>query len=110
MSDIAYTVTCTFTEGAVADEWVVWLRDEHLADVFAGGATEAEIVRCDDVPDGAAARLEVRYRFPSRSAFEAYVRDHAPRTRAAGLARFPLERGLSYGRSVGVVIVSSRAG
>jgi hypothetical protein len=45
----------------------------------------------------------VRYHFPSREAFAAYERDHAPRLRADGLRRFPPERGVSYRRSVGVV-------
>ena len=30
---IAYTVGCTFTDPAVAEAWLAWLRDGHLADV-----------------------------------------------------------------------------
>lgn len=94
---LAYTVSCTFTDPSVADEWIAWLHDEHLADVLAGGATAAEIVRLD----GDTTRCEVRYRFPSREAFATYERDHAPRLRAEGLAKFPLERGLTYERTTG---------
>lgn len=100
---IAYTVRCTFSQESVAHEWVAWLRDEHLADVMGGGATGAEIIRID----GEAIRYEIRYRFPSRAAFVTYERDHAPRLREEGLRRFPLERGLTYERSVGAIVHST---
>ena len=97
---IAYTVICTFDDPAVADEWIQWLLDEHLAEVRAGGATHAQIVR----HDGAPIRCEVRYRFATRADFETYEREHAPKLRAAGLDRFPLDRGLAYERTVGEII------
>ncbi len=96
----AYTVSCEFDDAAVADEWVAWLRDEHLADVCRAGATDAAVIRLD----GAPVRCEVRYRFPARVAYERYEREHAPRLRAAGLDRFPLERGLRYHRSTAEVV------
>ena len=70
---IAYTVGCTFTDPAVAEAWLAWLRDGHLADVCAAGALDAEAVRVDG-PSGEV-RCEARYRFASRRAFEAYERD-----------------------------------
>lgn len=97
---IAYTVRCTFTDAAVADEWIDWLRAEHLKDVLDGGADEATVVRLDGRPTV----CEVIYRFGSREVFDAYERDHAPRLRAEGLARFPLDRGLAYERSVGEIV------
>jgi len=98
--DFAYTVACTFTDAAVAEEWIEWLRREHLADVLDAGAVEAEVVRLDATPPV----CEVHYRFESREAFERYEREHAPRLRAEGLERFPLERGLTYRRATGVVV------
>ena len=97
---IAYTVSCTFNDPAIADEWIGWLRDEHLAEVCAAGALDAEVIRFDGTP----VRCEVRYHFASREAFVAYERDHAPRLRAEGLKRFPPERGLQYARSLGDVV------
>jgi hypothetical protein len=99
LTEVAYTVAVTFTDAALAEEWLRWLRGGHIADVLAGGATAAEIVAVD----GPERSFEVRYRFPSREAFAAYERDHAPRLRAEGLQRFPVERGVSYRRTVGVV-------
>ena len=95
----AYTVACTFDDPAVANEWIGWLRDEHLAEVLAAGALDAEVIRVD----GQLTRCEVRYHFTSREAFAAYERDHAPRLRAAGLQLFPTSRGLKYERSAGEV-------
>lgn len=102
MDLIAYTVECTFTDPGVAEEWLAWLRDGHLADVCAAGALDAEAVKID----GPEIRCEARYRFVSRAAFEAYERDHAPSLRAEGLARFPLERGLRYRRSVAEIVAA----
>lgn len=97
---IAYTVSCTFNDPAIADEWIGWLRDEHLAEVCAAGALDAEVIRFDGTP----VRCEVRYHFASREAFAIYERDHAPRLRAEGLKRFPPERGLKYERSLGEIV------
>src|SRR5262249_38654907 len=99
MAAIAYTVTVTFTTDELADAWLRWLRDGHVAAVLAGGATDAEIIALD----GPGRSFEVRYHFPSREAFVRYEQDHAPRLRAEGLKLFPVERGVTYRRSVGVV-------
>ena len=103
---IPYTVRAYFQDRAVADEWIAWLRDGHLADVIAGGALDAEVLRMD--ADGAAGpevRCEARYHFPSQEVFDAYVCHHAPRLRAEGLSRFPPERGVRYERTIGEVEV-----
>src|SRR5262249_30595736 len=97
---LLYTVGATFTESALAEEWLRWLRAGHIAEVLAGGATFAEIVRMDGTPHS----YEVRYRFPSREAFARYEQQHAPQLRAEGLRLFPPEKGVSYRRTVGIVV------
>ena len=97
---IAYTVSATFTDCEVADEWLGWLNSGHIADVLRGGATDAEIIHMD----GDDCRYEIRYRFPSREAFGAYEQNHAPRLRAEGLEKFPTSRGITYARTTGAVI------
>lgn len=112
MSEIAYTVSCTFADAAVAERWLAWLKDKHLADVLAGGATHATVVQYTEQLEDpqAAVHLEVRYRFASREAFEVYEREHAPALRAEGLERFPLSLGLTYSRRVGEIVAEeSRA-
>lgn len=98
----AYTVIANFSDPALVDRYLAWLQREHLADVCAAGAESAEVVRID----GDKAQLEVRYRFSSRAAYDAYLRDHAPRLRAAGLALFPPESGLSYQRTSGEIVAA----
>lgn len=100
-----YTLICTFDDSTVASEWLSWLRDEHLAEVCAAGALDAEVIRCD-APTGrdSPPRYEVRYHFVSREAFAAYERSHAPRLRAEGLKHFPPERGVKYERFTGEVM------
>ncbi len=75
-----------------------WLLDGHFTDVIASGAGSASLTRFDDAP----LALEARYRFASRDSFAAYERDHAPRLRAEGLARFP--EGVRFERRLGDVL------
>lgn len=100
---LLYTVACEFDSVEVARQWVEWLEREHLADVCCAGAESAEVIRVD----AASIAYQVQYRFRTRAAFESYERDHAPRLRAEGLKRFPLELGLRYSRSTGEVIARS---
>jgi Domain of unknown function (DUF4286) len=100
MAEFAYTVVVSFTDPAVAEEWLGWLNAGHVAEVLAGGATRAEIIALDGKP----LSFEVRYHFPSREAFARYESDHAPRLRAEGVEKFPAERGVSYRRSIGNVL------
>ena len=107
---IAYTVHFSVDDPVVADEWIEWLENEHLDDVFKGGATDAEIVRMEkSIHEDESIQCEVRYHFPDRETFETYLRDHAPRTRAAGMAKFPMESGLRYERSIGQSVCQRKA-
>jgi hypothetical protein len=106
MPQLAYTFYTTFTDSSLADEWLRWLRDGHVAEVMNGGATDAEIIELDAPPDALSGTraFEVRYHFASRADFARYEKDHAPRLRAEGLKLFPVERGVSYRRAVGTVL------
>ena len=76
-----------------------WLAGGHAAQVLAGGADRAEVVRLQ----GDSLQVETRYRFPDRAAFDRYERDHAPALRADGLARFG-EAGIRFERTVGTIL------
>jgi hypothetical protein len=97
MAELCYTVSATLPDAKLAQTWLSWLRDQHIAEVLAGGATGAEVVQMDGTPY----TYEVRYRFPSREVFQRYEQEHAPRLRAEGLALFPIEKGVVYRRSLG---------
>jgi hypothetical protein len=100
---ISYTVRGTFKNREVSERWLSWLVDGHLAEVLEAGAVGAMAIKLDGEPPV----IEARYLFASRESFDAYLRLHAPRLRAQGLALFPVELGLRYDRSVGEVVAES---
>lgn len=109
MRQIAYIVTATLPDAAVAEEYIAWLEGGHVADVIARGALSGQIVRLDGAGGGDAMderRVEVRYLFPSRAGFESYEREGAPALRAEGIARFGPARGVRFERRVGEVVAS----
>ena len=100
-----YVVRCTFAPGSsdVAQRWLHWLREQHLTEVLAAGAVSAEVIQIQSGVD----QYEIHYRFPSEDAFARYERENAPRLRADGLSRFPLNLGLQYERRIGKVLFSN---
>lgn len=106
MSAILYTVRTTCPSVQVRGRYLAWLSPNHIAQVLAGGATSARIVLPDRISDPVRpepverAIVETQYVFPSRKAFDTYVRNHAPALRADGLKHFPPESGLTHERQV----------
>jgi antibiotic biosynthesis monooxygenase (ABM) superfamily enzyme len=73
-------------DAAIAADYRDWLGD-HVAEILTlPGFTGAAIYR-EECEDGAIAFV-VHYRLASRAALDDYFREHAPRLRAEGLARF----------------------
>ncbi|MCC6676841.1 MAG: DUF4286 family protein [Phycisphaerales bacterium] len=102
MDRIAYTVTATLPDDGLAREYAAWLLDDHVARVLAAGARSAEVIRIEDPP--APIRVETRYTFPGRAALARYLETHAPGLRAQGLERFGPGRGITFERTVGVIL------
>ena len=119
MPSILYTVRTTCPSVQIRGRYLSWLSPNHIAQVLAGGATSARIVlplpddRSGQTPAGqeagtarpsqedrAPAIVETQYVFPSRKAFDTYIRDHAPSLRADGLKHFPPESGITSERQV----------
>lgn len=75
-------------EGAIATEYLGWLQ-RHVEQVLAlRGFVSAQVFDVlDPVRDGLVS-ICVHYRLRDATALEAYLRDHAPRMRADGVARF----------------------
>lgn len=102
MSQIAYTVSATFRDVETRDEFVRWLLEGHISDVVRGGATSGTVVVVSE-PDSPI-RVDCRYLFPERDAYDRYLSEHAPALRSEGLAKFPPARGVALTRTVGEVI------
>ncbi len=98
MPQIAYAVVASLPDERTASEYLNWLRG-HMEEVLAAGAESGVIVRSEEPP----LQVEARYTFADRAAYERYLREGATRLRAAGLARFPAERGIRFDRRVGTI-------
>ena len=76
-------------DAAIGAEYLDWLR-AHIDEICAlPGFLGAQLQRVEE-PAAADGRfgLCVRYRLRDRAALEDYLRDHAPRLRADGIARY----------------------
>ena len=76
-------------EAGIAADYRAWLRG-HVAEILALpgflGATVSEVL--EPAPPTGYAGLCVQYALVDEDAYQAYLRDHAPRMRADGEARF----------------------
>ncbi|MEI2431950.1 MULTISPECIES: DUF4286 family protein [Lysobacter] len=76
-------------DAAVAADFLAWLRG-HIDEICAlPGFLGADLHElADPAPAPGRLALCVRYRLRDAAALETYLRDHAPRMRGEGLARF----------------------
>lgn len=76
-------------DAAAHDDYRVWLRT-HIAEILAlPGFTGAKLFEVLEPPPSAGrVGLCVQYALKDRAALDDYLRDHAPRLRADGVARF----------------------
>jgi len=100
MPKILYTVRATLPTVPQRGRFLSWLVPDHVLAVKAGGAEGVRVVLPDRANEGAPAVVETQYVFPSRKAFDTYVRDHAPAMRADALKHFPPESGVTFERQV----------
>lgn len=101
MSAIAYTVTASFPDAQLRDEYVRWLRSGHVDAVLRGGAAHAEVVLVED--PSAPPSVQSRYVFPDRAAYDRYVATLAPALRAEGVRLFG-DRGVRFERMLGTIL------
>ena len=100
MPAILYTVRATCRDIPQRGRFLSWLSPNHLLQVKAGGATTVRVVLPDRANDNASAIVETQYAFPSRKAFDTYIRDHAPALREDAMKHFPPESGVTFARQV----------
>jgi len=76
-------------DAAIAADYRAWLSG-HMAEILALpgflGATISEVL--EPAPPDGSVGLCVQYRLENEAAYATYLRDHAPRMRADGEARF----------------------
>lgn len=98
---VDYSVVASLPDEHLAERYLGWLLDGHVQAVVAGGALRATVLKHDG-PGGI--RIESRYRFPNRGAFDRYEREHAPALREDGKRRFGDAAGVSFARSIAIVV------
>lgn len=91
-----YCVTATLPADLI-DDYIAWLSDGHVQAVLDGGAEAAWVTRLGD------GRVESRYHFADRAAYDRYDAKVAPALRADGIARFG-DRGVQFVRCFGQVV------
>lgn len=75
-------------DAALRADYLRWLRP-HVAEILAlPGFTGADVYEIVDPVDPARLRVCMHYRLVDDAALADYLREHAPRLRADGLARF----------------------
>lgn len=74
-------------DAELAAEYRAWLG-EHVAEILAlPGFSGADVFLVDEPPPGRVGYC-IQYRLSDRAALDAYLREHAPRLRAEGIARW----------------------
>ncbi|WP_187770824.1 DUF4286 family protein [Cognatilysobacter lacus] len=72
----------------IRGQYLHWLQ-AHVAEILAlPGFTGADVFEVLDDADTDVLHICMQYRLVDEPALDAYLRDHAPRLRAEGLARF----------------------
>lgn len=73
---------------AIRAEYLRWL-EAHIAEILAlRGFAGADVFEVIDPEESGVLRICMQYRLVDETALAVYVREHAPRLRADGLARF----------------------
>jgi antibiotic biosynthesis monooxygenase (ABM) superfamily enzyme len=87
MSGVVYEVSVDVDASARAD-YLRWLEG-HVAEILAlPGFTGADVFEVTDPAAGDGLSVCMQYRLVDADALAAYLREHAPRLRADGIARF----------------------
>jgi hypothetical protein len=85
---IIYNVTIK-VEKEVANEWLDWLKNEHIPDLLGTGCfLNATILQLLDTDDSEGPTYAVQYFADSREEVERYLNDYSAAMRAKGLERW----------------------
>jgi Domain of unknown function (DUF4286) len=83
-----YNVSIKITKD-IREEWLTWMKEEHIADVLATNLfTSATLTELLEPIDDDAYTFVVQYYAESKAAYNAYIEKHAPVLREKGFAKF----------------------
>lgn len=85
---IIYNVTINIDD-SVHDEWLIWMKTEHIPQVLGTGKFEKAMLTQVLVEEEMGGKTySVQYRSYSRAALDAYYKEDADRLRQEGLKKF----------------------
>lgn len=85
---IVYNVTIK-VNASIADEWLTWLKEEHVADIIATGCfTHATILKLLEIDDSEGPTFAVQYFAESKSQYNHYIEKFAGLMRQKGFERW----------------------
>jgi hypothetical protein len=85
---IIYNVTVT-VENSVADEWVRWMKEEHIPDLMSTGMfVDARLSYLLEQDETEAKTYSAQYFCESMDQYHAYIDQHAPNMREKAFSRF----------------------
>lgn len=85
---IIYNVTLK-VETEVADEWINWMKTEHIQDLLDTGLfTECRLCRLLEQDETEGVTFSAQYACPDMTAYNNYIDNHAQSMRDKGFARF----------------------
>lgn len=74
---IIYNVT-TKVEASIADEWLQWMKNEHIPDVMQTGCFSSnKVVRLLEVDDSEGPTYAIQYNAESKADYNRYIQLHA---------------------------------
>jgi ribosomal protein L11 methylase PrmA len=85
---IIYNVTIK-VEATVAEQWLQWMKEEHLADMMSTGLfSDYRMSRLMEQDEAEGVTFVVQYHTDSIENYQSYLDDYAPKMRQKGLSKF----------------------
>jgi hypothetical protein len=85
---IIYNVTIKVA-GAIADDWVKWMKEEHMPDLLATGLfIESRLCRLLEQDESDGITFTAQYMCDSMEDYQEYLRRHAGAMRDKGIKKF----------------------
>lgn len=85
---ILYNVTVK-PEAPIADDWLVWLQQEHIPDMIQTGCfTHATVLRLLEVDETDGPTFAVQYHSDSKALYNRYIREFADEMRNKGYQKW----------------------
>ena len=85
---IIYNVT-TMVSHAVHDQWLAWMKEEHLPEIMATGLFERnQFMRLMDVDEQQGITYAVQFFASTIENYDSYISNHAPALRLKGTEKW----------------------